>query len=258
MPTWIDFKELREKLRFEQVLRYYGVEVIRKGEQHQGRCPVPGHGAKNDSLSFSANLERGIFQCFGCGAKGNVLEFAMLMEKVSLTDGRAFRGVAVKLQRELCPDLVSVRPWKGKPVETKQPPQSKPAEVFVNVPLDFELKGLNGDHPCLKEKNLTRETIDYFGLGFCSRGSLRDQIAIPLRNNSGALIGYAGEAIDESLVPSSRPRYSYPVKRERDGNVLGFDRSLFLYNGFRIEAPADELIIAGDFASVWWLLSSAD
>ena len=89
MKTWIDFKGLRKKLDFEQVLRHYGVEVKRKGNQHQGYCPLPNHQGKKNSPSFSANLERGIFQCFGCGAKGNVLEFAAMMEKADPKDGAA-------------------------------------------------------------------------------------------------------------------------------------------------------------------------
>jgi hypothetical protein len=109
MPSaWIDFKELRAKLKFEDVLRRYGVEIKRKGSQHHGFCPLPDHNGKKNSPSFSANLERGLFHCFGCGAKGNLLEFAALMEKVSVDDGRALRGVALKLQKEFCPDLVSL------------------------------------------------------------------------------------------------------------------------------------------------------
>ncbi|HLX70513.1 MAG TPA: CHC2 zinc finger domain-containing protein, partial [Verrucomicrobiae bacterium] len=87
MSGWIDFKALRAKLDFEQMLRHYGVEVKRKGKQHHGFCPLPNHNGKKNSPSFSANLERGIFQCFGCGAKGNSLEFAALMEKVDPKDG---------------------------------------------------------------------------------------------------------------------------------------------------------------------------
>src|SRR2546430_12743757 len=103
MATWINFQELRAKLDFEQVLRHYGIEVKRKGNQHQGFCPLPNHNGKRSSPSFSANLERGIFQCFGCGAKGNALEFAALMEGISLGDGVALRKVALKLQERFCP-----------------------------------------------------------------------------------------------------------------------------------------------------------
>ena len=253
MPTWIDLREFRAKLRFEQVLRYYGIEINRKGEQHQGRCPLPDHGGSRDSPSFSANLERGIFQCFGCKARGNVLEFAVRMEKVSLTDGRAFRDVALKLQRELYPDAVNAKRPATTGKETKQSEQAMAPEMLVNQPLDFELKGLDGGHPYLKSKGLTRPTIDYFGLGFCSRGFLKDRIAIPLRDASNQLVGYAGEVIDGSLVSKAASRYSFPERRERDGKVLEFQKSLFLYNGFRIKSPCDDIIVTGEFSSVWWL-----
>src|SRR5437763_11143255 len=103
MNTWIDFKALCAALDFEQVLRHYGVEVKRKGNQHQGFCPLPNHNGKKNSPSFSANLERGIFQCFGCGAKGNLLEFAALMENTALENGAALRKVALELQNRFCP-----------------------------------------------------------------------------------------------------------------------------------------------------------
>src|SRR6266568_2544206 len=99
MKTWIDFKQLRQSLSFEAVLRLYGVELKIKGEQHHGYCPLPNHKGKGNSPSFSANLEKGIFQCFGCGAKGNVLDFAAFMEKVDPKDGSALLEVAVKLQQ---------------------------------------------------------------------------------------------------------------------------------------------------------------
>jgi DNA primase len=253
VPTWIDLREFRKKLRFEQVLRYYGIEINRKGEQHQGRCPLPDHGGNRESASFSVNLERNIFQCFGCKARGNVLEFAVLMEKVSLNDGRAFRDVALKLQRELFPDDGKEKRPTGRGTEPIPSAKATSPEVLVNQPLDFELKGLDGGHPNLKSKGLSPQTIDYFGLGFCSRGVLKDRIAIPLRDASGQVVGYAGETIDESLVPTSAPRYSFPERREREGKVLEFRRSLFLYNGFRIGSPVDEIFVVEDFASVWWL-----
>src|ERR1043166_7526323 len=98
MPSWIDFKELRSKLSFENVLVHYGVEVKRRGEQHLGFCPLPGHTGNRKSPSFSANLERGIFHCFGCQAKGNVLDFAVLMDGGSKEDPADVRRTALALQ----------------------------------------------------------------------------------------------------------------------------------------------------------------
>src|SRR5580693_218232 len=105
MTTWINFKELRTRLDFEKILKHYGVEVKRKGNQHHGFCPLPNHNGKKNSPSFSANLEKGIFQCFGCGAKGNVLDFAVLMSNGDPKDGAALHAVAVELQKRFCPGL---------------------------------------------------------------------------------------------------------------------------------------------------------
>src|SRR5260221_14421161 len=107
MRNWIDFKQLRGMLDFEQVLQHYGVEVKRKGDQHVGFCPLPGHSGSKNSPSFSGNLKRGIFQCFGCGARGNVLEFAALMERVDPHDGGSLRKVALQLQEKFCSNRVS-------------------------------------------------------------------------------------------------------------------------------------------------------
>jgi CHC2-type zinc finger protein len=80
MSTWIDFKELRSKLRFSDVFRHYAVQVTVKGERATGFCPLPTHQGQRRSPSFSVHLERGIWQCFGCQAKGNLLDFACRME----------------------------------------------------------------------------------------------------------------------------------------------------------------------------------
>jgi DNA primase len=255
MKTWIDFKALRSKLDFEQVLRHYGVEVKRKGNQHQGFCPLPNHQGKKNSPSFSANLERGIFQCFGCGAKGNVLEFAAMMEKADPKDGAALHKVAAELQKRFRPEIGDVSTETKKAV-AKKPEKPEPESglpVVVNAPLDFELKGLDAEHPYLLSRGFTPETIKHFGLGFCSRGMLKDRIAIPLHDVAGALVGYSGRVVDDASISENNPRYRFPGKRERDGTVYEFRKTLFLYNGFRLKAPVDDLIVVEGFTGVWWL-----
>lgn len=247
--TWINFKELRAKLKFEDVLRHYGVEIKRKGAQHNGACPLPGHGGTRDKPVFSANLERGIFQCFGCRASGNLLEFAGLMEGANLSSGLELRKVAVKLRDK----LVARETESPKPVQTEIPVEPKKQSVLVNAPLDFELKGLDPAHSYLARRGFTTETMAYFGVGYCSRGLLADRVAIPLHDPAGKLIGYAGRAVNETEVTIDNPRYVFPEERERQGVVLKFDKGLFLYNGHRIAVPCADLAIVEGFPSVWWL-----
>lgn len=248
--VWINFKELRARLKFEAVLRHYKVSINRKGNQHTGVCPLPNHEGSGTAPSFSANLERGIFQCFSCGAKGNVLEFAALMEGADVKDGDALRKVAVSLKERFFPNEPVSR--KGPQAAAKSALPQAPA-VITNPPLDFELKGLEANHPSLSDRGFTPETVSHFGLGFCSRGLLKGWLVIPLHDPEARLVGYAGAVVDDGGIAEENPRYRFPEKRERNGKVIEFRRDLLLYNAHRIEKPADAVIVTDDFPSVWWL-----
>ena len=251
--SWIDFKALRAKLDFEQVLKHYGVEIKRTGNQHHGFCPFPNHNGKKNSPSFSANLEKGIFQCFGCGAKGNTLDFAAFMANTDPKDGAALRKVALELQQRFCPELGDTSPATAKPAATKPEKPKDNSPVVVNQPLDFELQGLDAEHPYLLGRGFTQETIDRFGLGYCSRGMLKSRVAIPLHDANGKLVGYAGRVVDDSAIGEDNPLYRFPGERKRDGTIFEFRKTMFLYNGFQIKMPVDDLIVVEGFTGVWWL-----
>jgi DNA primase len=236
--------------------KHYGVEVNRKGKQHHGYCPLPNHNGKKNSPSFSTNLEKGIFQCFGCGAKGNLLEFAALMEKADPKDGTALREVALRLQNRFCPELGNTPKPKAAPITPPEVEKARELPTVANAPLDFELKGLDTKNPYLLNRGFTQETIDHFGLGFCSRGMLKDRVAIPLHGHDGKLVGYAGRVVDDSTITEDNPRYRFPGERERDGKIYEFRKTLFLYNGFRIKAPVADLVVVEGFTSVWWLFQN--
>ncbi len=250
MRVWVNFKELRARLKFEEVLKLYKIDIRRKGPQHQGPCPLPRHTGSRESASFSANLDRGIFQCFGCGAKGNALEFAALMKGIDPQDGEALRSVAVEMQQRFFPREATQKIKSGTPTLPDEP---KATPVVVNAPLNFELKGLDGSHPYLSGRGFTRETMNYFGVGYCSRGLLTDRVAIPLHDNDGKLLGYAGRVTDDAEISDSNPRYRLPSRREHSGTVYEFKKSLFLYNAFRAKERAGPLVILSGFPSVWWL-----
>lgn len=250
MNQWVDFKELRRRLSFERVLKHYGIEIIRKrNDQHQGPCPLPKHNGNRRSPTFSANLSGGMFQCFGCKARGNHLEFAALMEGIDPDDGAELRKLALRLQAQFCPE-----PPLGRPeVKPERSAKDESLPVVVNAPLDFELKGLDDRHPYLAQRGFSPETVAHFGLGVAGRGLLKDRLAIPLHAQDGNLLGYAGRVVDEAAVTKDNPRYLFPGTRERLGVRHEFRQSLFLYNGWRMSAPLDDLMVVAGFTAVWWL-----
>ncbi len=268
MAQWIKFKELRQKLDFASVLKHYGIELRVKGEQHQGLCPLPGHkGEKHPS--FSANLQRGIFQCFGCQAKGNVLDFVALMENLDPTNGEDFRKAALIAEERFVraaaaptegtgresnlPDQQTTRAQTAPAPEPKGEPAAAAPQTVINAPLDFELKGLDPKHPYLAGRGFAVETIAHFGLGYCARGVMQGRIAIPLHDAQGKLIGYAGRLVDHSAVTEENPKYRFPSKRARAGVVHEFRKSAFIYNGHRVVRPVDNIFLVEGFPAVWWL-----
>lgn len=252
MNTWINFKELREKLNFETVLRDFGVEVKRNGTQHKGPCPLPGHEGERKAPAFAAELQRGLFRCFGCGRKGNVLEFAALMEGVDPENGAALRSVAVRLQdKYLKRQMPQRQEARARPAHL--PKERMPKVTAVNVPLDFELKGLDPVHPGIKELGFTEETARTFGFGVADRGSVKGRIAIPLHNYEGRLVGYAGRILEDGRISSENPKYVFPERRERDGVTHEFRRAEILYNAHRVSTPGDEIIVVSEIEAAWTL-----
>ena len=73
MPA-IDFRQARSEVLLSGVLELLHWQPSGgRGEQVRGPCPVHGSSSPR-SRSFSAHLERNIWQCFRCGASGNALD----------------------------------------------------------------------------------------------------------------------------------------------------------------------------------------
>jgi len=237
MATWVNFQELRDALRFEQLLADYGVEHVVKGAQASAFCPLPAHKSRStrQSRSFSVNLSKGIFQCFGCQAKGNVLEFGILMEGLDPSDKDQFRKGALMLKKRY---LATERAEEHVAEETSKDENEEPAdevtECVVNAPLEFELKSIDPEHAYLKTRGLTPEIIARFGLGYCSRGLMKGRVVIPLHDASGQLIGYAGRLVEDTAIDADTPKYLLPGARVKDGVRYEFRKGEFLFNGHRI------------------------
>jgi DNA primase len=247
MIGWIDFKELRSKLSFSEVLALYNIQLKPKGERATGYCPLPTHQGKRKTPSFSVNLKRRIWQCFGCRTGGNVLDFCARMEGFNPNNPHELRKAALKIVEKFKID-------SGAPEDSPfAPSRAESPNVLVNPPIDFELKTLDPNHPYLKERGFTEETIRRFGLGYCNRGMLKGRIAIPLHDPKGKLVGYAGRLTKDENINEQNPKYRFPGEREKNGVQIEFRKSLLLYNVHNIVAPVDHLFVVEGFPAMWWL-----
>ena len=83
----IDYREARSRLQLSEVLQLIGFEPRwRNRDEVRGPCPV--HRSRTTrSRSFAANLEKGVWHCFRCGAGGNVLDLWLAVTRQDLHAG---------------------------------------------------------------------------------------------------------------------------------------------------------------------------
>jgi len=86
-------------------------------------------------------------------------------------------------------------------------PEPPPQPITENnKPLSFELKGIVY-HPYLQSRGVSQEVAAKFGIGFFpGKGSMQGRIVIPIRDEKGALVAYAGRALN-----GDEPKYRLPV-----------------------------------------------
>lgn len=265
MAAWVDFDEIKAQVGIEQVLSHYGLldRMTVKGKKLSGLCPFH---PDAKTKSFKADLEKNLWHCFGaCGAGGDVIDLVCAQEGFTSGERNANRRKAAVLLQE----RFGITPKQGAPTPRQKPKKQaeavsdpehregatatkegkgcdqaagKESEALFNPPLKFELKNLDPDHPYLFERGLTKETIVTFGLGFhTGKGSMQGRIAIPIHNERGELVAYAGRWPGEEGWPEDEDKYKLPSN---------FHKSLVLFNLHRAKEYAGEglIVVEGFFA----------
>lgn len=232
--NWIDFKQLKESVKFAEVLAHYGIPMRPdKGYELVGKCPFH----DEEKPSFRVNTEKNVFHCFGCGAKGNALDFVVQKEGVSV------RKAALLLVEWFGADQGEIAPQKpilGSKTGIREaiPREKRPIEAEGNPALTFTLR-LNSDHPYLAGRGLRPETVQLFGVGYCDRGLLKGRIAIPIHDEKGSLVAYAGRWPGDETPDDGGEKYKLPP---------GFKKSAVLFNLHRVKGSEHLVVVEGFFS----------
>jgi len=206
----MEIEEIKSRLSMKDIIDYYGITGLKEHRNRlSGPCPI--HNGDNPN-AFQVSLDKNLWHCFTRNHGGDVLSFIMEYEQVNFAQ-------ALKIAR----NILNVDEYKP-----RKNPNPIPEQKSINQPLRFKLK-LNPEHIYLKQRGLSKETIEDFGIGFCNQGILKNRIAIPIHNETGNLIAYAGRSIN-----NDEPKYKFPI---------GFNKSLALFNFHRVQNLEDDSII---------------
>ena len=239
--SWVDFALIRERAEFTAILARYDIAQA----SHQGQISVlcPFHDDRKPSLSV--NLDRKLFHCFACQAKGDIFDFVARIERVSLPD-------AARIVAECCGIALEGQFSDNRPSPKMPADCQNASSVNCNIrdmrQQDSKAKppcgiALDPTHQYLFDRGLTPELIEVFGLGYCAQGRLRGRVCIPIHSPDGAeVLAYSGRWANDE-VPDGIPRYLMP---------RGFKKSALLFNYHRV-VGAQHLVIVEGYWSVFRL-----
>ena len=242
------YRQIKERASFETILDHYGIAHRGNGAQRTALCPF--HDDTTPSLSVNCSIR--VFYCHACGAKGDLFVFVARLANCSIREaaihvadwcGIPWNGGKQPQDRtEKATEKHSGEPSEQGRRTSQEALSSAPnAREEANKPLAFTLT-LDPSHPYLKNRGLSADSIETFGLGYCSFGLLTGRIAIPIYDECGRLVAYAGRWPGDDL-PTGEPRYKLPQ---------GFRKIEVLYNLHRV-ARAEHVVIVEGYWSVFRL-----
>lgn len=198
------------------------------GNTWKGLCPF--HTEKTPS--FNVNPDKGFFKCFGCDAKGDVVKFVELYQKLTFPEAVRYLAQRASLQ---IPETVDGTEDRVAAAEREALVKlHEDAQVFYQEQLAAGV-GARARRE-LDSRGLAGATLTTFGYGYAPAAGretlhtlfagrkvpmalqvksglvmqrddgrvvdrFRHRLMIPIRRDNGTLIAFGGRALDEGQVP---------------------------------------------------------
>jgi DNA primase len=211
--------ELRARISLAEVVGRR-VNLQRRGREFTGLCPFH----KEKTPSFHVVEEKGFYHCFGCGAHGDVIGFAMQ------TQNLGFREAVEELARVAGLEVPRETPQEREREQrraTLQGAMAAAATFFAD-----NLRGPQGNaaRAYLDGRGLDGEAIRRFGLGFAAdsrdalKRALAKQFPEPLLIEAGLLRKPPDQVRGEDRPDSYdyfRNRIIFPIA-DRRGQIIAF------------------------------------
>jgi DNA primase len=220
--------EIKNRLIIEEVIGSY-IHLKKVGRNYVALCPF--HHEKTPS--FTVSPEKNFFHCFGCGKSGDVITFVAEIEKISFIE--AVKKLAVKAGIDPSPYFSGETPKEKSLISSIQSINTEAMKFFKYCLLKskyskdairyLKSRGINSEiakvfkfgfappggsmlYKYLKSRYFTDESIFESRLVTkTSKGPIdlfRNRIIIPIMDQYGIIVGFAGRKIDDS---DNSPKY---------------------------------------------------
>lgn len=204
------FDEIKDRLPITDVLASY-ITLTPSGTQYKAKCPF--HSER--SASFSVSPERGLYYCFGCGAKGDIFTFV-----------EQFEGLDRKGALKVLADRAGVQLTRTFVERASTDPLYDVLER-TTTRYQHELARATVVKDYLTARGLTQATIDTFRIGYAPdewryvANSLTDQAQAVIGERAGLI-----KNTPKGYYDRFRKRVMFPLT-DASGRVVGFSGRLY-------------------------------
>jgi DNA primase len=241
-----DVARVRSEADFVAVAAEH-IALKRRGQRYVGLCPF--HSEKTPS--FSINAAEGLYYCFGCGAKGDVITFVREVEHLDFVEAveRLASRAGIQLRRDEQaggPDRrrqAQLGDAMEKAVEYYHAqllsgPESAPARRYLR-----DQRGYDGDvvrrfkigwapdgwDALWRELRLPEEVMKDAGLGYVNdrgrkRDSFRARVMFPIYDPGGRPVAFGGRMLPDATYEG--PKY----KNSAESPIYSKNRVLYGLN----------------------------
>jgi DNA primase len=179
MPTFLDFALIKEQIKIGQVVQMLGLRM-KGNDQLRSACPAC---RKGGDRALAVNLSRGSYYCFADSHGGDCIGLCAHIRRTGQ------REAAEEIARHFGVDQPERNP------KTHQKPAEAPGDGLK--PLDY----LEHEHPAVETLGFDAETAQALGIGYACKGIMRGLVAVPIRLETGELVGYIGLTEIAKLPP---------------------------------------------------------
>ncbi|NYS48432.1 DNA primase [Streptococcus danieliae] len=221
MVSTQEIQDLKSRVNIVDIIGDY-LPLTKAGRHYLGLCPF--HGEKTPS--FNVNQEKQFYHCFGCGKSGDVYRF------VEEIDGIPFMEAVTKVARFIGETIEVVSSIQGQPQRPSEEADlialHEEAAIFYQAILLTSTMGTEA-LAYLESRGLSREDIEYFGIGLApDRGSyLYDRVIQKFNFGEERYLDSGLFHIEQNkLVDSFYNRIMFPLTNVK-GQVIGFSGRIF-------------------------------
>ena len=213
-----------EKLKsgsISKVIESLGSKLKRVGREYVTQCVW--HEDTNPSLTI--NDDKGFCFCHVCRNGGDVIAYTRQRKGLDFVDAANLSAEILGISLET--DGISPEQQAKKKAQ-RQAALDKLQKEQLRYKSNLHHEKAGRIRQVLKDRGLTRETAEEFGLGFAPEGFFAGRITVPIENHRGELVGWTGRA--------TKPDMPGKYRNSADGDL--FHKKTLVFNEPRAKEAA--------------------